>query len=613
MLTVLIAPSFVYADNVIYHGLVYRSEWPCNVDFEFQQLADHTNSIRTVVTNHDLYCFEKELKIAPKYGLKIMPTIILEGHDEKDYNTKNMKLISEVINKINKNPESSEKILLGQSMLYDYRLSTNELIEYVKLAKQNLTQPIPVSVFDAQEVWMDPNSKQLLDVVDFVYFDDFTIWQLISRYGEDVTHIVNNYYDLSVMIPDKEIIVETGLPYSYYDRDYRGLPIVDNLDHKNNEKLAKNLNSQNVSYYIYEGYNRTNELERSLGIGSEAEASIQQSEKYFVYIEKKVSNLDSDIFVIFGNEKRSYDFLVKLQEESNGNFYPNPTYVSSTPPELLSSNFEKIENEYGILIPKPNVVNFLGVLEEELKEKNPIIAAVIAATATSILVLFLLITQSTFTTFAMSHSVQTGYLNMSVATRYRRSILFKRTYIAMAIGSVALALYHLSVLWILKELLTPLLLVFYACALYFLIQNVKTFSFCKVSLNEKMIITILTIVAGLASAAIFSDSFPNVFQDSSHNILSIVGMFVISPLAIYAVLSYRKSILHHVWTMIGMGLIFQVIGIMFGTVGNFTNNIAFLLPGTIIMGSGMIVTTIGLVKFRRIYQTDISITKPLKN
>lgn len=169
----------------------------------------------------------------------------------------------------------------------------------------------------------------------------------------------------------------------------------------------------------------------------------------------------------------------------------------------------------------------------------------------------------------------------------------------MTSGCSSLSVYYILKLFDFTDPLLILVIVpFYVCIGYSMLKQVWEYAFCKVSKISMSYIVLSVFLVGLVMIYVAD-------QPDHEDIISIAGLLTVSVIAIFTTLSYRNSILERIWTLIAIGLIILMIGIAINEIYDKSIDDSIEnLAGPIVMLIGSSFFTLGMIKFRKVYNAQ---------
>ncbi|HET6555453.1 MAG TPA: glycosyltransferase family 2 protein [Dyella sp.] len=220
-----------------------KNDFPSDeeIDSDLKLLKQYTPRIRTYSTlqNPQVY------RLAEKDGLQVMAGAWIDRRMEN-----NEKEIETLIAQARRYPNSINRVIVGNEVLFRNDIPPEQLMTYVDRVRAALHQP--VSVAEPVHLWI--KYPELVDHVDFITVHLFPYWNGIDRSGA-IGDALASYDTLKRLYPNKPIVIgEIGWP-SNGDRFEHADPSVSNeaIFLRQWFVAAK---KQNIDYYIMEAFDQ---------------------------------------------------------------------------------------------------------------------------------------------------------------------------------------------------------------------------------------------------------------------------------------------------------------------------------------------------------------------
>ncbi|HET6430729.1 glycosyltransferase, partial [Dyella sp.] len=217
------------------------------IDRDLKLLRKYTGRIRTYSTleNPQIY------RLAAHDGLQVMAGANIDTRLRN-----NEREIEQLIALANRYPDTIERVIVGNEVLFRGDLSPEQMIRYLDRVRAHVRQP--VSIAEPDYIWI--KYPELAEHVDFITIHLFPFWNGIGTNvdpdRDDALNAALGAYDnIQRMYPAKHIVVgEIGWP-SNGDRQKYARPSVSNeaifIRHWLNAAKARN-----IDYYLLEAFDQ---------------------------------------------------------------------------------------------------------------------------------------------------------------------------------------------------------------------------------------------------------------------------------------------------------------------------------------------------------------------
>jgi exo-beta-1,3-glucanase (GH17 family)/glycosyltransferase involved in cell wall biosynthesis len=236
----------------------FKQNFPTDdqIDSDLKLLRQYTGRIRTYSTleNPQVY------RLAQKDGLKVMAGVQIDTR--LDNNEKEMDALIALSRRY---PDTIERVIIGNEVLFTNALPVDQMITYLDRARAHISQP--VSIAEPDYIWL--KYPELADHVDFITIHLFPFWNglPVSSNAKNSVAILaaeGAYETVKQRFPNKHIVVgEVGWP-SNGDRRERAYPSISNEAIFDREWLIW-AQKENVDYYLFEAFDQP--WKESLGEG----------------------------------------------------------------------------------------------------------------------------------------------------------------------------------------------------------------------------------------------------------------------------------------------------------------------------------------------------------
>jgi len=220
-----------------------KNDFPSDeeIDGDLKLLKQYTPRIRTYSTlqNPQVY------RLADKQGLQVMAGAWIDRRLDN-----NEKEIETLIAQARRYPNSINRVIVGNEVLFRNDIPPEQLMAYVDRVRAALHQP--VSIAEPWHIWA--KYPELAEHVDFITVHLFPYWNGIDR-KDAIGDALGSYRTLKQMFPNKPIVIgEIGWP-SNGDRFERADPSVSNeaIFLRQWFVTAK---KENIDYYIMEAFDQ---------------------------------------------------------------------------------------------------------------------------------------------------------------------------------------------------------------------------------------------------------------------------------------------------------------------------------------------------------------------
>ncbi|GLQ49544.1 glycosyltransferase [Dyella flava] len=221
----------------------FNQDFPSDdqIDSDLKLLRRYTGRIRTYSTllNPQVY------RLARQDGLKVMAGADIDTRLEN-----NEKEMDALIALANRYPDTIERVVVGNEVLFRNNIPVDKMIVYLDRARAHIRQP--VSIAEPDYIWL--KYPQLAEHVDFITIHLFPFWNGLDR--KDAIAAAEGAYELvQHRFPNKHVVVgEIGWP-SNGDRRERAYPSISNEAIFDREWLIY-AKAHNVDYYLFEAFDQ---------------------------------------------------------------------------------------------------------------------------------------------------------------------------------------------------------------------------------------------------------------------------------------------------------------------------------------------------------------------
>lgn len=211
------------------------------IDSDLKLLRRYTGRIRTYDTleNPQVY------RLAQKNGLKVMAGAWIDArleHNEKELDT--------LIALANRYPDTIERVVIGNEVLFRNDLPVDKMMAYLDRARAHIRQPVTIA--EPDYVWL--RYPELADHVDYITIHLFPFWNGVDR-KDAIGQAEAAYEQIKQRFPNKHVVVgEIGWP-SNGDRHERAYPSISNEAIFDREWLIY-AKANNVDYYLFEAFDQ---------------------------------------------------------------------------------------------------------------------------------------------------------------------------------------------------------------------------------------------------------------------------------------------------------------------------------------------------------------------
>jgi exo-beta-1,3-glucanase (GH17 family)/glycosyltransferase involved in cell wall biosynthesis len=220
-----------------------KNDFPSDeeINNDLKLLKQYTPRIRTYSTlqNPQVY------RLADKQGLQVMAGAWIDRRLDN-----NEKEIETLIAQARRYPNSINRVIVGNEVLFRNDIPPEQLMAYVDRVRAALHQP--VSIAEPWHIWA--KYPELAEHVDFITVHLFPYWNGIDR-KDAIGDALGSYRTLKQMFPNKPIVIgEIGWP-SNGDRFQRADPSVSNeaIFLRQWFVTAK---KENIDYYVMEAFDQ---------------------------------------------------------------------------------------------------------------------------------------------------------------------------------------------------------------------------------------------------------------------------------------------------------------------------------------------------------------------
>jgi cellulose synthase/poly-beta-1,6-N-acetylglucosamine synthase-like glycosyltransferase/exo-beta-1,3-glucanase (GH17 family) len=236
-------------------SLFQRYQNPFNQSFpsddevasDLKLLHQYTGRIRTYSTLQTPQIY----RLAQKEGLKVMAGTVIDTRLEN-----NEKELDALIALAQRYPESIERVVVGNEVLFRNDLPVDKMITYLDRARAHIRQP--VSIAEPDYIWL--KYPELADHVDYITIHLFPFWNGLPvssdvRYSVALQAAEGAYNAIRQRFPNKHVVVgEVGWP-SNGDHRERAYPSIANEAIFDREWLIW-AQKNNVDYYLFEAFDQ---------------------------------------------------------------------------------------------------------------------------------------------------------------------------------------------------------------------------------------------------------------------------------------------------------------------------------------------------------------------
>jgi exo-beta-1,3-glucanase (GH17 family)/glycosyltransferase involved in cell wall biosynthesis len=221
----------------------FKQSFPSDdeIDSDLKLLRQYTGRIRTYSTleNPQVY------RLAQKEGLKVLAGTVIDTRLDN-----NEKELEALIALSRRYPDTIERVLVGNEVLFRNDLPVDKMITYLDRARAHIRQP--VSIAEPDYIWL--KYPELADHVDYITIHLFPFWNGLDR--KDAIGAAEGAYGLiKQRFPNKHVVVgEVGWPSNGDHREH-AYPSISNEAIFDREWLiwAK---KNNVDYYLFEAFDQ---------------------------------------------------------------------------------------------------------------------------------------------------------------------------------------------------------------------------------------------------------------------------------------------------------------------------------------------------------------------
>ena len=217
------------------------------IDSDLKLLRKYTGRIRTYSTQENPQIY----RLARQDGLKVMAGANIDTRERN-----NEREIDQLIALANRYPDTIERVIVGNEVLFRGDLPLEQMIRYLDRVRAHVRQP--VSIAEPDYIWI--KYPELAEHVDFITIHLFPFWNGIGTNvdpdRDDALNAALGAYDnIQRMYPTKHIVVgEIGWP-SNGDRQKYARPSVSNeaifIRHWLNAAKVRN-----IDYYLLEAFDQ---------------------------------------------------------------------------------------------------------------------------------------------------------------------------------------------------------------------------------------------------------------------------------------------------------------------------------------------------------------------
>ncbi len=220
-----------------------KNDFPSDeeINNDLKLLKQYTPRIRTYSTlqNPQVY------RLADKQGLQVMAGAWIDRRLDN-----NEKEIETLIAQARRYPNSINRVIVGNEVLFRNDIPPEQLMAYVDRVRAALRQP--VSVAEPDYIWL--KYPELAEHVDFITVHLFPYWNGMDR-KDAIGAALGSYKELRAKYPNKPVVIgEIGWP-SNGDRFQRADPSVSNeaIFLRQWFVTAK---KENIDYYVMEAFDQ---------------------------------------------------------------------------------------------------------------------------------------------------------------------------------------------------------------------------------------------------------------------------------------------------------------------------------------------------------------------
>ena len=211
------------------------------IDSDIKLVGQYTDHVSTYSTleNPQVY------PLAKKHGLKVMAGANI---DKRLRN--NEKELDELIALARRYPQTIDRVVIGNEVLFRHDLSVGQMIDYLDRARAQIRQPVTIA--EPDYIWL--KYPELAQHVDFINIHLFPFWNGTAR-KDAVGQALGAYQQVRQRFPGKPVVVgEIGWP-SNGDRQQYAEPSVSNeaifdRDWLNAAKV------RHIDYYLFEAFDQ---------------------------------------------------------------------------------------------------------------------------------------------------------------------------------------------------------------------------------------------------------------------------------------------------------------------------------------------------------------------
>lgn len=172
---------------------------------DMAMLASLTGTVRTYGASNTL---SQIPAIAKAYSLSVWQGVWLGEDDQGNASPVNEDEISGAAEIVNLG--LADVLIVGNETVLLNVFTKDQLIEYIKKARQVTPAGIPVTTGEGWRVWLD--NPDLVGQVDFILAHIYSYWDEDPR-DHGLAYVVESYNQLRAKYPDKRIVIgETGWP-----------------------------------------------------------------------------------------------------------------------------------------------------------------------------------------------------------------------------------------------------------------------------------------------------------------------------------------------------------------------------------------------------------------
>jgi exo-beta-1,3-glucanase (GH17 family)/cellulose synthase/poly-beta-1,6-N-acetylglucosamine synthase-like glycosyltransferase len=209
-----------------------------DIDRDLAALAGKVNAVRTYSTLDGL---DKIPELAVKYDLKVVAGAWVDQRAQRSEQE-----ISNLIRMVRANPDTVERVLVGNESILRGDLRVPQLIRYIQQVKRAVK--VPVSTAEPWHVWKD--HPELVREVDYIAIHVLPYWEGIKQ-QDALAFLKEKYDDLRATYPNKRIMfTEVGWPSGGRVRN-DAVPSIDNQARFIREFIAL-ARANNFDYFLME-------------------------------------------------------------------------------------------------------------------------------------------------------------------------------------------------------------------------------------------------------------------------------------------------------------------------------------------------------------------------